>query len=199
MPPRDDLLLQLTIKSDLAGPRVVLRAPKPSDLRQLVKWSSDPEIRALTAETEPLTRETAPGYLRAIRKDTNRIWYMIVDRQTGKPIGECGLLRLFWPWKTADLTMIIGEKEYWGRGFADEAMGLLLKFSFADLGLHRLAVGVLETNDRALKFYMRHGFREEGRQRDGYLAGGRYRDFLMLSLLEEEYARLGRCPGRDGR
>jgi len=197
MPLRDKLSTHPSVRSDLTGSKVVLRAPEPSDLPFLVTWSSDPEIRALTAETEPLTRRTAPGYLRTVRKDRNRLWYVIVDRETGRPVGECGLLRIFWPWKTADLTMIIGEKEYWGRGFADEAMGLLLELAFTDLGLHRLAVGVLETNGRALKFYSRHGFREEGRQREGHFRKGRYHDFVMMSLLKGDCGKRRRYPGRN--
>jgi len=167
----------------LETPKVILRGLDLSDLDHLVKWSADPEIRHLTAETQPLTRKTAADFLKTVKTDQNRVWFMILDKATGKPIGECGLLKIFHPWKTADLTMIIGEKEFWGKGHSDEAMGLLLDFAFNSLKLHRLSVGVLETNERAIRFYERFGFKEEGRQRDGYLSNGKYHDFVMMSLL----------------
>jgi len=64
---------------------------------------------------------------------------------------------------------------------------MLLEYAFGKLRLHRVAVGVVDFNERAIKFYKRFGFREEGRQRDGYLLDNRYYDFVMMSLLDEEY------------
>jgi len=174
------------------GQKVILRGLAPTDLEHLIKWSKDPEIRRLTAETEPLTPETARQFLKTIKTDKNRIWFMILDKATLKPIGECGLLRIFKPWKTADLTMIIAEKGYWGKGASIEAMSLLVDFAFKDLALHRLAVGVVEFNTRAIEFYKKFGFREEGRQRDGYLLDDGYHDFVMMSMLVEDY--LKRIP-----
>ncbi len=171
----------------LESNKVILRGFVNSDTAHLLKWYNDPEILRLTAETEPLSQENARAFLKTIKTDKNRIWFMILDKATDKPIGECGLLRIFRPWKTADLTMVIGEKRYWGKGHSHDAMRLLLDFTFASLKLHRLSVGVLETNERAIRFYKRFGFREEGRQRHGFLSDGKYADFVMMSLLEGEY------------
>ena len=167
----------------LDGPKILLRAPAEADIGHFVKWSNDPELRRLTAETAPMSVAEAKAFIDKVRNDADRRWFIIVDKRTGNPIGECGLLRIFWPWKTADLTMIIGQKEFWGKGHSDEAMGFLLDLAFNSLKLHRLSVGVLETNERAIRFYKRFGFKEEGRQRDGYLSNGKYHDFVMMSLL----------------
>ncbi len=179
----------------LESPKISLRTPVKSDIGSFVKWSNDPELRRLTAETAPMSDAEAKAFIDKVRNDADRRWFTIVDKKTGNPIGECGLLRIFRPWKTADLTMIIGEKDHWGKGYASEAMELLLDLAFKDLGLHRLAVGVLENNARAIRFYRRFGFIEEGRQRSGYLADGEYSDFVMMSLLEHEYLKKRRNDG----
>ncbi|MBM4248405.1 MAG: GNAT family N-acetyltransferase [Euryarchaeota archaeon] len=100
----------------LESKRVVLRPPRPSDIPHLVRWFSDPEILRLTAETEPMTARSARAFLRKVKKDPDRLWFIIQDKRTGKPVGECGLLRIFRTWRTADLTMIIGKKDYWDTG-----------------------------------------------------------------------------------
>ena len=171
----------------LASGKVILRGFVNSDIPHLIKWYNDPEILNLTAETEPLSQEKARAFLRTIKTDKNRIWFMILDNATKTPIGECGLLRIFRQWKTADLTMVIGEKRYWGKGHSHDAMRLLLDFAFTNLKLHRLSVGVLETNGRAIRFYKWFGFREEGRQLDGYLSDGKYADFVMMSMIEDKH------------
>jgi RimJ/RimL family protein N-acetyltransferase len=42
-------------------------------------------------------------------------------------------------------------------------------------------------NTRALNFYEQLGFKREGTQRDGYYHEHRYHDFVMLSMLEDEF------------
>ena len=108
-------------------------------------------------------------------------------REGDRVIGEAGLLRIFPPWRTTDLTLIIGEQDAWGRGYGTEAITLLLDYAFGCLNIHRVAVGVVGFNQRALRFYESVGFRREGIQRDGYYYDHQYHDFVMMSLLADEF------------
>ena len=51
----------------------------------------------------------------------------------------------------------------------------------------RVAIGVVGTNQRALRFYECIGFQREGVQRDGYDYAQHDQDFVMMSRLEDEY------------
>ena len=51
----------------------------------------------------------------------------------------------------------------------------------------RIAIGVVGSNSRALRFYENLGFKREGLQRDGYYYDHHYEDFVMMSMLENEY------------
>jgi RimJ/RimL family protein N-acetyltransferase len=46
---------------------------------------------------------------------------------------------------------------------------------------------LLAINENALRFYEKVGFKREGVQRDGYFHNHRYYDFIMMSILEDEY------------
>ena len=85
------------------------------------------------------------------------------------------------------MTVVIGEKSAWGKGYGTEAGRLLLDLAFERLGFHRVSVGVVAFNRRALRFWRGLGFRKEGVQRDGYLCDGEYSDFVMMSILEDKY------------
>jgi len=171
----------------LVGERVVLRPVEKADLAILRKWANDPHIRGLTGETTPMTETGVEAYYERLTGDASRVWFIIVARDTGLPIGETGLLRMFPAWRTTDLSIILGEKEAWGRGYAREAIELMLDYAFGYLNFHRVSIGVVGFNQRALRFYEKVGFQREGIQRDGYFYNHQYSDFVMMSILEDEY------------
>jgi diamine N-acetyltransferase len=168
------------------GERVILRRIERSDVPHVRRWYDDPETRALTGATEPLTEAQADKWFEDAASDPARAWYAI-ETSEGRVIGECGLLRMFPEWRTTDMSIIIGEKDARGHGYGGEAGRLLLDLAFSYMGFHRVAIGVVGFNEGALRFWERLGFRKEGVQRDGYLHGGAFSDFVMMSILEDEW------------
>ncbi|MGD0476540.1 MAG: GNAT family protein [Nitrososphaerales archaeon] len=169
------------------GRRVILRPFGEDDVRHVQKWSNDAELRKLTGGVEPMSNAEAERFYTELRNDKERIWFVIVLKDNDKVIGETGLLRVFRPWRTTDMTVIIGEKDEWGKGYGTEAGRLLLDYAFNRIGLHRVSVGVVGFNKRALRHWKNLGFEKEGVERDGYCCEGEYGDFVMMSILENEY------------
>lgn len=180
----------------LTGPTIALRPVEPSDLPTLRAWLNNPQIRALIGETRPLSHAAAEAYVEKLQRDETRVWFMIIERATGRPIGECGLLRMMPDWRTTDLSIILGEPDSWGRGYGTEAITLLMDYAFGALNAHRIAIGVVGFNARALRFYEKVGFQREGIQRDGYYYNHSYHDFVMMSILEHEFRALQTAPAQ---
>jgi RimJ/RimL family protein N-acetyltransferase len=174
----------------LTGTQVYLRPMEKDDLKQLYIWFNDPEIRGITGEVFPTSQTVVDEFLAKLQSDSSRVWFGIVLQENDQLIGEAGLLRMFPAWRTTDLSIIIAEKTAWGKGYGNEAMELLLDYAFGFLNFHRVSIGVVGTNERALHFYDRIGFKREGIQRDGYYYAHEYQDFVMMSLLEDEYREL---------
>lgn len=174
----------------LIGNRVQLRPFEKSDLALIVRWNNDPEIRNLTGEVFPSTLHSTEAWYDRIQDDPSRVWFVIEERETGHPIGECGLLRMFPAWRNTDLTIILGEKSSHGKGYGTEAINLLMNYAFGMLSMHRISIGVVGFNQQALAFYEKVGFRREGVQRDGYFYDHRFSDFIMMSILEDEFRAL---------
>ncbi len=176
----------------LMGERIYLRPLEREDLPTLRAWCNDPETRALIGEVSPMNRSGADAFFERVQKDEARVWLVVVEKESQRVIGEAGLLRIFHPWRTADLTMILGDKSARGKGYGSEATLLLMDYAFGALALHRLAIGVVGFNERALRFYEKMGFKREGVQRDGYFYHHQFCDFVMMSILEDEYRALHR-------
>lgn len=171
----------------LSGERVYLRPFERDDLPIIQVWVNDPELRWQIGEVRPSSQYDMEAHYEKIRDDASRVWFAVVTKADHRVIGEAGLLRMFPPWRTTDLTMIIGDKQAQGQGYGTEAIRLLLDYAFGALNFHRVAIGVVGTNERALRFYEKVGFKREGIQRDGYFHDHAYHDFVMMSILEDEF------------
>ncbi len=82
---------------------------------------------------------------------------------------------------------MIGDKIFWGKGYAYEAWGLILAYAFRRLGLRRITAGVAEGNEASITVLQKLGFQIEGCQRAEYWIDNRYRDRFMLGLLLDEF------------
>jgi len=81
----------------------------------------------------------------------------------------------------------IGERDYWGKGYGTDLMKLCLQYAFMELNAHRVSLGVLEYNPRAMRAYERAGFRLEGCTRKDLLREGKRFDSLWMGILREEW------------
>jgi diamine N-acetyltransferase len=171
----------------LVGERIILRPFTKKDLAHIVQWSNDAELRKLIGEIAPMSKADAEKWYKELRSDKSRLWYTIVLKKDNRVVGEAGLLRMFKPWWNTDMTIIIGEKDQREKGYGTEAGHLLLTYAFHSLGFHRISIGVVGFNKKAIKFWKSLGFKKEGVEREEYYCDNKYSDFIMMSILENEY------------
>jgi diamine N-acetyltransferase len=169
------------------GRGVTLRRFERGDLAHMRRWLDDAELRVQIGATSPMTARDADEWYERMVDDPARLWYVIVRDEDDRVIGEAGLLRMFPEWGTTDMSIIIGESDARGAGNGTEVGRLLLDFAFDYMGFHRVAIGVVGFHEPALRFWEKLGFRREGVQRDGYVVGGAFHDFVMMSILEDEW------------
>lgn len=74
-----------------------------------------------------------------------------------------------------------------GQGYGSRVYDLLLKYCFDFMNMHRLWLLVIDTNQAAIRLYIKKGFSEEGRYRESLFRDGRYHDYISMSILEDEY------------
>lgn len=78
--------------------------------------------------------------------------------------------------------------EHRGQGHARNMYELIFKLCFEVWNMHRVWLLVLKTNEHAYNLYKKMGFKDEGAQREAIFKKGKYIDYLMMSILENEYA-----------
>ncbi|MGM1048126.1 MAG: GNAT family N-acetyltransferase [Bacillota bacterium] len=83
--------------------------------------------------------------------------------------------------------IVIGNPKLQNKGYGSEAIQLLQKFVFLQLNLNRLQLEVHVYNDKAIKCYIKCGFKEEGRLRQKHFSNGQYSDVIYMGILREEF------------
>jgi RimJ/RimL family protein N-acetyltransferase len=105
----------------------------------------------------------------------------------GRLLGFARLHWISWSNGSAFVSLGIADAQERGKGYGSEALGLILRYAYAELNLFSLSVSIPEYNQVALHVFKAAGFREEVRQRQALHRYGRRWDILYLGLLHEEW------------
>lgn len=170
----------------LVGRTVYLRPLEEDDAIECHVWLNDPEVRrTLAARARAVTVADSREFIAAARARGDQL-FAIVTCADGVYIGNAGLESIDAVNRRADLGIVIGRKELWGRGYATETVALLCGYAFETLNLHRVSLACYANNPRALRIYERLGFRIEGRRRDHVFIDGEWFDEITMGLLAGE-------------
>ena len=107
----------------------------------------------------------------------------------GVYIGTIALMKVDERNRHAELAIVIGEKDYWSKGYGSQMMHKLLEYGFEGLNLDRLYLHVFSFNERAIKFYEKFNFKHEGTLRNMLYRNGKYHDLLAYGLMRDEWQR----------
>ena len=107
----------------------------------------------------------------------------------GVYIGTIALMKLDERNRHAELAIVIGEKDYWSKGYGSQMMHTLLEYGFEGLNLERLYLHVFSFIERAIKFYEKFNFKHEGTLRNMLYRNGKYHDLLAYGLMRDEWQR----------
>lgn len=153
-----------------------------------VRWLQDREIiRFLELRHEQQTSESVSDFVNNCFSSKNDLLMGIFLQDEKKHIGNIKLGPVVWRYLRADIGIVIGDKNYWGRGLATEAIRLLCDIAFYDLGLRRVQAGAYGENMGSVKAFEKAGFRVEGVLRDYWLAGEKPMDNVVLGKLSTEH------------
>ncbi|MFT3980083.1 MAG: GNAT family protein [Ferruginibacter sp.] len=113
--------------------------------------------------------------------------FLLVDKQSNEPIGECGYHTLNRTHRRAEVFYNMTNEDYKQKGYMTEALEAVLEYGFTELGLHRVEALVAADNTASLKLLRRYGFSFEGTMREDYCVNGVNEDSDCYSLLKKEW------------
>jgi diamine N-acetyltransferase len=173
----------------LNGTHVRLRAIEREDLARLHElFDDDLELRGRSEDTPPRPVSLAELEQRFDERleEADRSVMRFAIEVDDELIGECELHFIDHYRATCQLGVVLG-REYWGKGFGQDAVRALVGFAFRDLNMRKVGLEVLADDERAVGAYRSAGFVEEGRLREHSWFEGAYHDALVMGILREEW------------
>lgn len=167
----------------LIGRKVTLRPGDESDIYLLSRWYNDKELNRLAGWSD--SKVTANKLRYNISKSFGYDpMNLMIDDENGKPIGTIQLYDFNEQDKSCKLGIRIGDRDYWGRGYGEDAVNTLLEYAFMKIDIYRVTLKVYEYNERAVKCYLKCGFQYEGRTRHSAFIDGQFYDEIIMGALK---------------
>jgi RimJ/RimL family protein N-acetyltransferase len=172
----------------LTGKKVILRGLTRNDISAYREWLDNPQAtHFMESGWKPTSDAEMEALYRLSTEQNDTVVFVIVDRRTGRAVGQCGLYLIQWVCRRAEFRILIGEDSARGRGFGSDAAQLVVDYGFEKLNLETICLGVNTENSGAIKSYENAGFVREGVRRKLVYRSARYYDVLMMSVLREEW------------
>jgi RimJ/RimL family protein N-acetyltransferase len=174
----------------IRGELVNLRAVERSDAPCLYHWFNDPEVMRYwgladaTVSLAEIQRRIEEWLAR--EAELGRPAAFIIETLDGEPLGLLLTSRESQQHRSLELSLVIGERERWGRGLGTDALEAFLDICFAQWGIHRVWLRSEAYNERAHRLYRRCGFRQEAVLRQASFVDGQFHDVLIFSRLADD-------------
>lgn len=163
-----------------------------SDISSFLRWFNDSEVTQYLLRQEPMLKEQEEEWFDNLPKRMPTDPVFGITTKDGKLIGNVGLHKIDHRHGTAILGAVIGEKDYWGKGYGSEAECLMVKYGFIDLNLRKITANIFSTNPRSLKAVMKVVAVEEGRRKAQFIFQGQEVDEIWIAIFRETFFKIQR-------
>jgi diamine N-acetyltransferase len=175
-------------KNILQGNTIFLRAPEPKDIDFIHKMENDPQIWHFGNTIVPYSKYQIEQYLLNTQHDIyaeKQVRLMIEANSTGSNkmiIGAIDLFDFDPMHRRAGVGILIVQSER-GKGYASEALGLLVEYSFSVLQLHQLFCNITADNPTSIHLFEKAGFVNCGVKKEWRLQKNQWVDELNYQLI----------------
>ena len=169
--------------------RLYLRSLKESDATQkYADWLNDPDVnKYLETRHSVQTVESCKSFIKQCNEDNNSHLLGVFLKETEQHIGNVKIGFINELYKRGQISLFLGEKNYWGKGYSSELVKAVTQYGFEDLGLHRIEAGCYEDNLASLRVFLKAGYTVEGFMREHVLSDGEFVGCFWLGKLVNEH------------
>ena len=172
----------------ICSERLMFRIINKNDVSdKYIGWLNDPDVnRYLETRFSPQTRESCECFVEMTDADPDSYLFGMFDKTTSAHIGNIKLGFIKKNHKSAQLSLFIGQKNYWGKGYATESIRRVTQWGFDFIGLKRIEAGCYDSNLGSLRAFLKVGYTVEGFQRNSVESNGQRIGCFNLAILDSD-------------
>ena len=171
----------------LCGQKINLRALEPEDLQFLFDTENDESFWELSNTQTPFSKFLLKQYLENAHLDifeSKQLRLIIEENTSNQPIGMIDLFDFNPQHKRAGIGILI-QNEHQQKGFASEALLLLIQYCFTHLKLHQLYANITSDNTKSSALFTKHQFKKIGVKKDWIFTNTTFKDEILYQLIHE--------------
>ena len=177
----------------LQGKQISLRAIEPTDIDVLYKWENDIETWKVSNTQTPFSRFVLEQYIVSAHQDiySTKQLRLMIDNTSGfsqegegsRAIGCIDLFDFDPSNLRAGIGVLIADKSDRRKGFASQALEVLIDYCFQTLNLHQLYCNITTDNESSVLLFQKHGFQITGIKKQWIRSGDKFKDELLLQKI----------------
>lgn len=162
-----------------------LRKIQESDLQDIIKWRTNPEVTRYMYTDPVLDMDTQRKWLKKINStDDNLYWIIEIDNVS---IGVISINKIDELNKKCTWGYYIGNTSFRGRGIARSLECNIYDYVFDKLKLNKLCSEVFEFNDKVVKIHEKFGSEIEGMLKDHIFKNGQFYNVVTMGMLADKW------------
>lgn len=174
----------------LTGKNLILRALEPSDVDFFYEWENNEKLWYLSNTITPFSRFTLEQYILNAHQDiytTKQLRLVIDHKDPGQndTIGSIDLFDFDPTNKRAGIGILIADKER-NKGYASEALELLINYCFNTLQLHQVYCNISADNQASIKLFKKFNFALVGLKKEWIFFEGKWMDENIFQLINTQ-------------
>lgn len=165
-------------------PDIYLQPISTNDVSQTyVDWLNDSDINQyLETRHTKQTQKTVFSFICTILENPNEHLFTIRLSKNHNHIGNIKVGNINNTHKTAEVSLFIGDKSVWGKGYASQAIKLISQYAFDTLQLRKLCAGAYQPNIASTKAFLKAGYQHDGVLARHYVLDGVAYDRVQVCL-----------------
>lgn len=171
----------------LTGNIISLRALEPTDLDFLYQIENNETFWTVSNTQKPFSRFILQQYLENSHQDIYQIKQLrliVVENKSENPVGMIDLFDFDPKHKRAGIGILIRPSAQ-NKGYASEALKLLINYTFKHLDLHQVYSNITEDNTTSIQLFRKAGFIETGLKKDWTYSNGEFKNELLYQKIND--------------
>lgn len=172
----------------ISGINISFLPLKPENHELYFQWMNDSRFRKYFGNSMPVSRQKIRDLIE--KPSEKNIYFEIWHKSDQKAIGIFKITSIHWIRRKCSIGALIGDLDYWNRGYSTEATYLAVDYIFGELNLNKINTMVYSVNQNSQKVLEKCHFTHEATIQDaGYFDGNYCADYLY-SLTKQKWKEL---------
>ncbi len=170
----------------LTGNTIYLRALEPSDLDFLYRLENDEQLWEVSNTITPYSKFVLQQYLDNAHRDiyeVKQLRLVISLQDTHQAVGFIDLYDFNPKHRRAGVGIVIFSANNKQKGYAKEALGLLISYCFTHLNMHQLYASITADNAVSIGLFKKAGFEKTGERKDWIFVNNHFKTEYFYQLI----------------